>query len=783
MNRHNFILKVGKTMKIQFVKKIVAVLCSAAIMLGISGFTPVHAETENLIKDSSFEDSKAKYWGVVRNDGSSAKIAVNDGKLAFNVTKLGTQSYSLQLWHESVPIYQNGVYRLSYEISSTVDRSLNVNVQQISGSYQNYTSKELNVTSETQIIDYTFTMEHKTDVEARLIFHCGYPGASLPEHTIYIDNVVLELIDDSNVDYDSALPFEADILTDQVGYKPDGDKIAIFRNITDETEFSVVNADTAEVVYTGELYGMKPNFSADEVNWYGDFTAVTEVGSYYITCGELDHSYTFTIADDVYDNLLDDVVRMFYLQRCGCEVSDYTYGHAACHTGKAIIYGTNKTVDVSGGWHDAGDYGRYVVPGAKAVADLLFAYDANPGLFSDDAGIPESGNGVPDILDEARYEIEWMLKMQASSGGVYHKVTCQYFPGTVMPEYETDQLYATPISTTATADFCAVMAMAYEYYKDIDSKFANTCLEAAKDAWAFLEKNPDLIFNNPGDIYTGGYDDNDDRDERYWAAAQLLSATGDKKYETYIIENCGSDVKNGRGTTKVGEYGNFAILSSDNISDDSQVYKSALDAVIEQADNNVIAVGTNGYDIATSNFHWGSNMGIADSGVTLLLAYRLTGKEAYLTAAQNHLHFLLGRNPNAICFVSGYGTVSPENPHHRPSGVVGRAMPGMLAGGVNSYLQDSAAAAQLSDAPEAKCYIDVYDSYSTNEITIYWNSPLVHLLALTEEYQEASEIIVSDNAFENTAESNEIGIVTIVIIVAAVAVIATVAVIALKKRK
>ncbi len=105
------------------------------------------------------------------------------------------------------------------------------------------------------------------------------------------------------------------------------------------------------------------------------------------------------------------------------------------------------------------------------------------------------------------------------------------FPGYVSPEKETDQLIVTPVSTTATADFCASMALAYEFYKDIDLNFANSCLERAEKAWSFLEANPNLIFKNPEDISTGEYGDVSDKDERYWAAAQLYRATGNSKYE------------------------------------------------------------------------------------------------------------------------------------------------------------------------------------------------------------------------------------------------------------
>lgn len=171
---------------------------------------------------------------------------------------------------------------------------------------------------------------------------------------------------------------------------------------------------------------------------------------------------------------------MLYLQCCGEVITDSDFGHSACHTRYGIPFTEQEKIDVSGGWHDAGGYGRYIVPAAKTIADLLYAYEANPKLYSDNIGIPQSGNGIPDILDEARYELEWMMKMQRADGGVYHKVTCENFPGYVSPEKETDQLIVTPVSTTATADFCASMALAYEFYKDIDLNFANSCLERAE---------------------------------------------------------------------------------------------------------------------------------------------------------------------------------------------------------------------------------------------------------------------------------------------------------------
>ena len=687
----------------------------------------------NIISNSTFE-SGTSGWGTYKESGGKCSLGTEDGQLALTVSSVGKLNYAVQVFYDIVPLYQNGVYRLKYDIYSSVDRFIEGMIQQNGGTYQAYTWKGLQLTTEPQTVDYEFTMEAETDIMAKLVFNCGiqekYEG-ELPEHTIFIDNVSLELIDDSNVDYASSRPYAPSININQVGYRTNGKKIAVFRDVTDQTEFKVVNADTKKAVFTGQLENKTDNKSANETNWTGDFSSVKDAGKYYISCEGLDDSYTFEIGDKVYSNLLDDSVRMLYLQRCGVKIEDKDFGHEACHTDMATVYGTNDKIDVSGGWHDAGDYGRYVVPAAKAVADLLYAYEADPDLYSDDIGIPESGNGTPDILDEARFELEWMMKMQAADGGAYHKVSCANFPAYVMPTKETAELIVTPVSSTATADFCASMALAAEFYEKYDKDFAKKCMDAADKSWAWLEANPNFVFKNPADIVTGEYGDKTDKDERYWAAVQMYRATGDEKYLSSV-----SRAVTGLDWSTVGDYGNIALITMKNADKSSETYKTAYDnavsAVIKQAKSLLGTSEASPYGQDISMFNWGSNMTIANGGIILALAGEITGEQSYYDAAQAQLNYLLGVNPVGTCFVSGYGTVSPENPHHRPSMAVGHAMKGMLAGGVNQNLEDSAAKAYCQDQPAAKCYVDNSESYSTNEITIYWNSPLTYLLSLTE---------------------------------------------------
>lgn len=720
-------------MKKRTFKRISAAFAACTVMASAMPVTSVMTASAagNLISNSDFENGIAD-WGMYKESGGKATLAAEDGKLAIHISDVGKVNYAVQAYYDIIPLYKNGVYKFKYDIYSTEDRYIEAMIQQNGGTYQSYTWKGLELISEPQTIEYTFTMKEESDIMAKLCFNLGIQTkheGEMPEHTVYIDNVSLELVDDSNVNYDEMKEYEAPINVNQVGYRTNAEKKAVIRGEGAADEFEIINVETKESVYKGKLSAPVENKTAEETNRIADFSDFNKPGKYCIKCGTLDNSYPFEISDSVYSSLLDDTVKMLYLQRCGVEVNDSEFGHKACHTDMATLYGTSDKIDVSGGWHDAGDYGRYVVPGAKTIADLFYAYDTNPQLFGDATGIPESGNKTPDILDEARFELEWMLKMQDSDGGVHHKVSCATFPGYVMPTAEVGELIVTPVSSTATADFCAAMAMASEYFKEFDKDFAAKCLAAAEKSWAYLEAHPEFNFKNPADIVTGDYGDLSDKDERYWAAAQMFRATGDEKYSKALE---GMKTSQGLDWTTVGDYGNIAILTMDGIDKESTIYKNAKEAVISQADDHVASTAKNAYDVTLSEFNWGSNMTIANAGMILGTAYNLTGDSKYLNCAESQLNYLLGVNPLAKCFVSGYGTDSPKNPHHRPSMAVGKAMKGMLAGGVNQNLEDSAAKAYCKYSPSAKCYVDNSESYSTNEITIYWNSPLTCLLSLTE---------------------------------------------------
>ncbi|MGN0496499.1 MAG: glycoside hydrolase family 9 protein [Lachnospiraceae bacterium] len=704
----------------------------------------------NLLTNGDLSDGDKDFY-IYTNGGLATMEVNNEEQLQVNITKVGGVEHGVQIYHDGFGLNKNAQYKISFDVSSTLERDFDMRFQLNGGDYHAYYVETVNAAPEMQHVEYTFTMEEDSDPAPRFCLNLGYTSSmeqagidktQIEAHTVILDNFRLECTDDSNAETASVGVEPPKIKVNQLGYGTKAMKTVTFSDLKDK-EFQVVNADTNEVAFEGEMSDAKHSEGADEDVCVGDFSKLQDEGTYKIVSNG-EESYSFVISDDPYGDSFDAIVNMFYLQRCGMELTEGyagTFCHPACHTGDATLYGSSKTIEATGGWHDAGDYGRYVVPGAKAVADLLLAYENNPKAFSDDMGIPESGNGVSDILDEAKYELDWMLKMQKDTGGVYHKVTCKVFPETVMPEEETDELIACTVSATASGDFAAVMAMASRVYgncKDPElQKYGETCLEASKKAYSYLSENLKKSgFVNPSGVVTGEYPDGECIDEYFWAAAELYKTTNDKAYIEDIAEHL-DEIENfsGFGWADVGGFGSYALLTSEGASKaDKEVYKTVHDAFIEAADSVVTASKDNPYMINRDlAFEWGSNMGIANDGMMLILANEVEENDDYTAYAKHNLDYLLGMNATGYCFVTGVGTQYPEHPHHRPSQATGVCVPGMLVGGPNSNLEDPYAASVCKDMPAAKCYIDNDQSYSMNEVTIYWNSPLVYLMTASEE--------------------------------------------------
>ena len=708
-------------------------------------------DEDNMIEDGTFDGDKP--WDVYTTSGGSASTSIEEGEMRVSFTDTGDVEHGVQIYYDGFGVNEGTEYEFSFDARSTVDRTVSARLQMNGGDYHPYFREAVDLTSEMKHYSYTFKMKEASDPAPRLCFNMGMQddGKKYQDHEVYFDNMRFVIKDASG-----AVAAEEDdditgIRLNQVGYKPEALKSMVFAGVPSDKTYWIADAKTGEKIKEisfkdGEDEVENPYAEETDRPFAMDDQDLAEKGRYKIIADDGTESPAFKISENVYDDLIKKSVKMLYLQRCGTAI-DKKYGgkyaHKKCHDKKATLYWDDSVkLDVSGGWHDAGDYGRYVVSGAKAAADLLLAYDDyKDKKIIDNVGVPHSGDGVDDLLQEVKYELDWMLKMQSENGLVYSKVTCANFPDTVMPEEETQPLIISYTSTPATADFVAVMSLAARVFKGTKSaelkKAADKYLKAAKKSWKYLAKNPKVKgHTNPAGIVTGEYPDTKDRDERLWAAAELYRTTGDKSIIPFI-DDCASEVNmTGYGWLDCGGYGCYAALMNKNLKKNAsstyqKVYDGFKNIVSEAADT----VSGAPYGInRTDTYEWGSNMGIANDGMMFLMAKKVLKKEdspgLLQEYAQSQLDYLLGKNPTGYCFVTGFGTKSPKNPHHRPSQVKKKAIPGMLVGGVNNGLDDPYCENVLKKTPAAKCYADVDQSYSTNEVAVYWNSPLVYLLTV-----------------------------------------------------
>jgi endoglucanase len=532
------------------------------------------------------------------------------------------------------------------------------------------------------------------------------------------------------------------ILVDQIGYSRDGQKIALIRGNADK--FDVIDAVTGTIVFSG-LTG-EPGFwnlSGDTVR-PADFTAVTEPGMYRVCLAGSDVcSPVFRIGDHVYADITRAAVKAFYYNRSGYEITAQygsKWARPAGHPDTAVIVhesAATKTrpagtvISSPGGWYDAGDYNKYVVNSSITGYTLLLFYQLYPEYCrSLDINIPESGNEIPDIIDELLYNFRWYLTMQdPGDGGVYHKLTTKNFDGFEMPDRDVQPRYVVQKTTAATLDFAALTAMAYRVFANDPSEelrsLSARCLEASEKAMQWAEKHPDVIYRQPKDITTGAYGDDNVSDEFFWARTELALA---KKQ----APETGLDAGVRAGTPSWNQSETLGLISlalSDNESF-GKLREEAKTLLVTYADELLRKADICPYLISLDWFAWGSNSDVANQAMLKIIAMKLTGDNKYMPYIQDEVDYLLGRNATGYCFVTGFGTLSPMNIHHRPSGAddVPEPVPGFLVGGPNTVVMNDCGP-QVKRSPfPAKSYADLECSYSTNEICINWNAPLVFVL-------------------------------------------------------
>lgn len=529
------------------------------------------------------------------------------------------------------------------------------------------------------------------------------------------------------------------IRLNSVGYLPTRAKLASY--VGDETSFQVMTRE-GRVVFEGSATTEVSARDSGERVRIADFSELEEPGEYWLEVPGVGRSPDFRIGDDVFHEPLVASLLALHGQRCGTAVElewgEGTFKHAACHLEEAgldYIDGEQGTKDATGGWHDAGDYGKYTVNGAFAVAFLLQAYEDFPDRLKDlELPIPERGGELPDILDEARFQLEWLLKMQLADGSVAHKVTAKNFEGNIMPEADHAPRFFVPAGTAATGTFAATLALAARVYEPFDPDFAATCLEAAQQAFDFLLENREDITPNQSDFRTGGYEAPGYDDERAWAAAELWETTGDpaalEEFELLARELGMSMLLNFDWSNST----NLALatyLRSKREGRDLDLVESIRATTLSTAQSLVENWKSHGYGRSVGSiYYWGINGVIARTAFNLVAAHRLDPDPTYLDAITGQLDHLFGRNPYGRSYLTGVGYRPPQFPHHRPSMASGGRFPwpGLLIGGPHSELFSDPAA----NVPEGLTWEDRAENYIHNEIAINWNTALVYALVAAE---------------------------------------------------
>jgi endoglucanase len=552
------------------------------------------------------------------------------------------------------------------------------------------------------------------------------------------------------------------IALNQIGFYPAGPKVAIVSGI--ETGKFTLQTPAKKVVFSGELKASeKPDFAGIKTV-SADFSAFHQTGKFTLVVEGV-ASYPFNIKPNVYADAAKASIKAFYFQRASTALPEKYAGkwhRAAGHPDTAVLIhpsaasnsrAAGSKTSAPRGWYDAGDYNKYVVNSGISTGTLLSLYEDFPAhMRSVQLNLPESGNQVPDILNEVIWNLRWMLAMQdPEDGGVYNKLTNANFDGMEMPEKGTAPRYVVQKGTAATLDLAAVAAQAARILKPFSAKLpglADSCLVASKKAWQWAVKNPSMRYDQQSinnnfepKVLTGGYGDASFTDEFIWAASELTVTTGDDRYynAANVLAEAAMPTPNWAQVKLLGFYtlaANQNKLNGKAKADLPEIKKRLIaftDQMIAGADATAFHTV---FGKSAREFNWGSNSTAANQGVALIKVYRLTNNRKYLDYAISNLDYLFGRNATGYSFLTGYGSKTPMHPHHRPSvsdGVID-PVPGLMVGGANPGMQDGIK--YPSSIPD-RAYIDDDRAYAANEIAINWNAPFVYLVNAVEALQNS----------------------------------------------
>jgi endoglucanase len=689
-------------------------------------------------------------------------------------------AYAAAISQKPLPMLQDESYVLSFKASISPGLSGTVRAVIQAGEDQNYAQalpeKALDLTTEAKQFSYTFTSAYDIP-QAELAFQQSTDNTEA--YRLCVDDVSLTGGATPPVYTPDTGPR---VRVNQVGYLPYGPKNAtLVTEATDPVAWQLKNA-AGSTVARGRSVPKGVDPTAGENVQTIDFSSYVKNGNGYTLVADGETSFPFDISGAAYEKLRKASKTFFYTNRSGIAISDTLapgYGRAAGHVGVAPNQGDTAvpcqsldddsqkilpepwtcdyTSDVTGGWYDAGDHGKYVVNGGISVAQLMQEFERSRraptadryALADGTMRIPEAGNKVPDLLDEAKWELDWLLKMQVKpgrplAGMAFHKVADVDWTGIPLdPAADPQKRVLYRPSTAATLNLAAAAAQGARLFAPYDRAYSRQLLTAATTAYAAAKANPALyapaadgaLDPNPG---SGPYNDNNVTDEFYWAAAELYLSTGGANYRQDVVNSPlnTADIfgSGGFGWADVAAMGRLDLATVPS----AIPGRAAIQASVVAAGRAYLATEKaepfgQAYAPDGDNYTWGSNSAVLNNMQVIGTAFDLTGDPQLRDGVERSMDYILGRNALNISYVTGYGTVFSQNQHsrmyaHESNAALPHPPAGTVAGGPNSTTASTGDPISTplfkNGCAAQKCYIDDNGSWSTNEITINWNAPL-----------------------------------------------------------
>jgi endoglucanase len=707
------------------------------------------AEEVEQAKNGTFETTTDPWYGA------GATLALSNGQGCIDVPGGTANRWDVAIGQNDVHLVAGESYRFSFFATGTPENHVARAIVGLAvAPYDTYfeASPPLSVSGN----DYSYTFTASTTTETgQISFQVG--GSAEP-FRFCVDNVSLL----GGVPPEVYKPDTGPrVRVNQVAYLPQGSKGAtVVTESTTRVPWQLKNAKGATVA-RGNTVPRGVDASSGQNVHSINFSSYRNKGTGFTLVADGETSRPFDIGATAYEQLRADALKFYYTQRSGIEILDALrpgYGRPAGHVNVPPNQGDNNvpcqpgvcdyTLDVRGGWYDAGDHGKYVVNGGISTWQLLSEYERSitarrtePRKLGDGTlAIPESGNKVPDILDESRWELDFMLSMQVPAdkplaGMVHHKIHDQNWTGLpLMPHLDPQLRELHPVSTAATLNLAATAAQAARLFKSYDKAYAAKALAAARTAYTAAQAHPDLLASGADGNGGGAYNDANVSDEFYWAAAELFLTTGEKQYRDDVLASPHhtADVF-GPGAFDWGNTAAAARLDLAVVPNRLTGRDAIRRSVVAGADEYLATAKAHPYGVPyapnNNSWDWGSTSLILNNAQVLGTAFDLTGSTKYRDGALHAIDWILGRNALNYSFVTGYGEVNSHNQHSRwYANQLDPNLPnppkGSLAGGPNSSIQDPLAQAKLAGCIGQFCYIDDIQSWSTNELTINWNSSL-----------------------------------------------------------